>query len=122
MKPRLFVLLFIAALLLVLVTIAAACGDDDGDESDEDAIRNTIQETITACNAGDSERVNELETATSTASCPPDAPNDVEVLSVTADGDEATAEIILTDNEGEETELIVILRKEDGRWLVHQVN
>ncbi len=119
MKPRLFVLLFIAALLLVL---AAACGDDDGDESDEDAIRNTIQETITACNAGDSERVNELETATSTANCPRLAPNDVEVLSVTADGDEATAEIILTDNEGEETEFIVILRKEDGRWLVHQVN
>ena len=29
MKPRLFVLLFIAVLLLALGTIAAACGDDD---------------------------------------------------------------------------------------------
>ncbi len=118
MKPRLLVPLFIAALVLVLVTIAAACGDDNGGENDEDAIRNVNQEAITACNEGDSERYNELRTAAG-PSCPPRPPNDLEVLSVTVDGDEATAELILTDNEGEPNEYKVVLRKEDGRWLVH---
>ncbi len=33
MKPRLFVLLFIAALLLVLGTLAAACGDEEEEAS-----------------------------------------------------------------------------------------
>ncbi len=33
MKPRLFLFLFIAALLLVLGTLAAACGDDGDDEA-----------------------------------------------------------------------------------------
>ena len=41
MKP----LLFVAGLLLVLGALAAACGDD-GDESDEDAIRNAVQEVV----------------------------------------------------------------------------
>ncbi len=115
MKRRLFVLLFVAG-LLVLGILAIACGDDGG-ENDEDASRNTIQEAITACNAGDSERYNELRTAGG-PSCPPGAPNELEVLSVTVDGDEATAEIILTDNEGEPNEFTVVLRKEDGRWLL----
>ena len=120
MKPRLFILLFIAG-LLVLGILAIACGDDDGG-NDEDAIRDTIQEALTACNAGDSERFNELQTATGPG-CPttPD-PNEFEVLSVTVDGDEATVEGILTDNAGETYEDTVILRKEDGRWLVHRVN
>ncbi len=114
MKPRLFVFLFVAAVLVVLVTIAAACGDDD--ESDEDAIRDTIEEMFAACNEGDSERVAEV----ASLGCPPGAPNDQEVLSVTVDGDEATAEVILTDNDGDAFEFIVVLRKEDGRWLVHR--
>ncbi len=62
MKPRLFVLLFIAG-LLVLGILAIACGDDGGG-NDEDAIRKTIQEIVTACNAGDSQRYAELRTAT----------------------------------------------------------
>ncbi len=117
MKPRLFVLLFIAG-LLVLGILAIACGDDG---NDEDAIRNTIQESITACNEGDSERYNELRTATG-SNCPRGAPNTIEVLSVTVDGDEATAELIVTNNEGDTTEYTMTLRKEDGRWLVHLVN
>ena len=122
MKPRLFVLLFIAALLLVLVTIAAACGDDDGAENDEDAIRDTIQEALAACNAGDSERANELQTATGPG-CPttPD-PNAFEIVAVTVDGDVATVEGILTDNAGETYGATGTLRKEDGRWLVHRVD
>ena len=39
---------------------------------------------------------------------------------MTVDGDEATAELILTDSEGESTQYTVELRKEDGRWLVHR--
>ncbi len=118
MKPRPFVFLFVVALLLVLGAIAAACGDDDG--SDEDAITEVLEESITACNAGDSERYNELRTANG-PTCPSGAPNDQEVLSVTVDGDEATAEVILTGNEGELKEFTVVLRKEDGRWLLHLV-
>ncbi len=118
MKPRSFVLLFVGS-LLALGILAIACGDN-GDGSDEDAITEVLEESITACNAGDSERYNELTTA-SGPGCPPGAPNDQEVLSVTVDGDEATAEVILTDNEGEPNELIVVLRKEDGRWLVARV-
>ena len=66
-----------------------------------------------------SERYTELRTATGPG-CPPGAPNDLEILSVTVDGDDATAEIILTDSEGEPNEFAVVLRKEDGRWLVHR--
>ncbi len=115
MKPRLFVLLFVAG-LFVLGILAIACGDDG---NDEDAIRNTIQEAHTACNALDFERYRELITAGSPG-CPPGAPNEVESLSVTVDGDEATAELIVTNNEGEPTEYTMGLRKEDGRWLVHR--
>ncbi len=118
MKPRLFVLLFVAGLLAWGI-LAIACGDN-GDGSDEDAITEVLEESITACNAGDSERYNELITATG-PSCPSGAPNDLEVLSVTVDGDEATGELILTDNEGELTEFTVVLRKEDGRWQLHRV-
>ncbi len=117
MKPRLLVPLFIAALVLALGILAIACGDDG---NDEDAIRNTIQEAHTACNTGDFERYRELRTAGSPG-CPPGAPNEVEILSVTVDGDEATAELIVTNNEGETTEYTMVIRKEDGRWLVHRV-
>ncbi len=116
MKPRFFVLLFVAG-LLVLGILAIACGDDDGG-NDEEAVRNTIQEAHAACNEGDFERYRELRTAA--AGCPPGAPNEVEILSVTVDGDEATAELIVTNNEGEPTEYTMVLRKEDGRWLVHR--
>ncbi len=118
MKPRLSVLLFVAG-LLVLGILAVACGDDGG-ENDEDAIRNTIQESITACNEGDSERYDELITA-ARPGCPSGAPNTIEVLSVTVDGDEATAELIVTNKDGVLIEYTMTLRKEDGSWLVHRV-
>ncbi len=116
MKPRLCVLLFVDG-LLVLGILAIACGDDGGG-NDEDAIRETLHTVIDACNAEESERVAELETS-ARPGCPPGAPNDVEVLSVTIDGDEATAVTIRTDNEGETHEEAVVLRKEDGSWLFH---
>ncbi len=118
MKPRLFVLLFVAG-LLVLGILAIACGDN-GDGSDEDAITEVLEESITACNAGEFQRVARELTTASGPGCPPGAPNDQEVLSVTVDGDEATAELILTDNEGELNVFTVDLRKEDGRWLLHR--
>ncbi len=132
MKRRLFLFLFIAALLLVLGAIATACGDDDGGENDEgiasrsylklaeDSIRNTIQEANRACNEGEFARQAEF-VAAGGPGCPAGAPNDVEVLSVTIDGDEATAETIRTDNEGETHEETVVFRK-DGRWLIQSVS
>lgn len=42
MKPRLFLFLFIAALLLVLGTLAAACGDDGDDGDDEDGFVSVV--------------------------------------------------------------------------------
>lgn len=111
-----FVPLF-AAGLLALGILAIACGDNGGG-NDDPAIRDVLQESVTACNEGDSVRMNELTTASGLA-CPPDPPNDLEIVSVTIEGDEATAEIILTDNEGAPNEYTMELRKEDGRWLVH---
>lgn len=119
MKRRPLASVFIPGLLLVLGVLAIACGDDDGG-ADEDAIRDTIQEVIAACNEGDSARVGELETI-NRPGCPPNAPNDVEVLSVTVDGDEATVETIRSDIYGDRFEEPVVLRKERGRWLVHRM-
>ncbi len=82
MTPRLFVLLFVAG-LLVLGILAIACGDDGGG-NDEDAIRDTFQAVTDACNAGDSERVAELETSAGPG-CLPHGLH--EFLSVRVEGD-----------------------------------
>ncbi len=119
MKRRLFLFLFIASPLLVLVTIAAACGDDDGDESDEDAIRDTVQMTATACNEGDSEKLAELSTL-SISDCPSGGIQDLEILSVTVDGDRA--KVVTTRAAGDRTtrESLTIV-KIDDRWLLSDV-
>ncbi len=122
MKPRLFVFLFVAAVLVVLVTIAAACGDDD--ESDEDAIRNVVQEQAAAINDRDFDRLAETHTANfeTTASYRLifDNPNfrldNLEILSVTVAGDEGT--VMITSDEGSAT---VLLKREDGRWLIDNI-
>ena len=128
MKRRLFLFLFIAALLLVLGALAAACGDgdDDGDGSDEDAIRNVIQELVATINDRDSEgkvdlvRLAETHTAnfaTTSSFRDIDDPNfkleNLEILSVTIAGDEATASITVLPGPA-----TVLLQKEDGRWLI----
>ena len=119
MKPRLFVLLFIAALLLVLVTIAAACGDD-GDESDEDAIRNVVQEQTAAVNDRDFDRLAELTTANYDLQFIIDNPGFryeiLEILSVMVAGDEAT--VMLTHGGTNQGTDAWFLKREDGRWLV----
>ncbi len=121
MKRRLFLFLFIASLLLVLGTIAAACNDDGDDESDEDAIRNVLQEHVAAVNDRDFDRVGETITANFEAGSRYRAfeanPNfrlgDLEILSVTVAGDEATA--MITHDLGSDTLLLI---REDGRWLI----
>ena len=125
MKPRLFVPLFALAMLLTLGTLAAACGDD-GDESDEDAIRNVVQEQTAAINDRDFDRLAELTTAnweTSDLQFIIDNPDFryeiLEILSVMVAGDEAT--VMLTHggtNQGTDT---FLLKREDGRWLVDRV-
>ena len=130
MRPRLFVLLFVAG-LLVLGILAIACGDD-GDENDEDAIRDTLQLVTDACNAGDSERVQELETS-ALPGCPDGGTEDFEVLSVTVEGvrfasgrctAKCQGQVDVTrtraDN-GETEETTLIFRKEGGSWLLHGV-
>ncbi len=126
MKPRLSVLLFIASLLLVLGTIAAACGDDDGDESDEDAIRNVVQEQTAALNDRDFDRLAELTTVNwETLELQflidnPDFRYEIlEILSVMVAGDKAT--VMITHGgtfPGMDT---LFLNREDGRWLVDRV-
>ncbi len=119
MKPRLFVLLFVAG-LLVLGILAIACGDD-GDGDDEDAIRDTLQMVTEACNAEDSERVAELETS-ARPGCPPGGTEDYEVLSVRVEGDQAQVDTTRTRADHGETEKdSLIFRKEDGSWLFHGV-
>ena len=114
MKPRLFLFLFVASLLLVLGTIAAVCGDND-----EDAIGDTLQLVTDACNAGDFERVQELETS-ALPDCPSGGTEDFEVLSVTVEGDQAQVDITRTRADNGETEVrTLIFRKEDGSWLFH---
>ncbi len=127
MKPRLFVLLFIAGLILVLGIIAAACGDeDDGGESDEDAIRNVVQEVAAAVNDRDFDRLAESITAnfnTTTAfqiimDDPDFRLENFEILSVTVAGDEATV-LTTTTEDGQTDQDTVLLKREDGyRWLV----
>ena len=131
MTPRLFVLLFVAG-LLVLGILAIACGDDGG-ENDEDAIRDTLQAVTDACNAGDSVRVQELETSalpgcSSVGTEEPGGshrPDEVEILSVTIEGDQAQVDTIHFHNgepENGEPEIeYLIFRKEDGSWLFHGV-
>ncbi len=123
MELRLRLLLLTGVLLLVLGTIAAACGDDDGDESDEDAVRNVVQEQTAAVNDRDFDRLAELTTAnweTLDLQFIIDNPGFryeiLEILSVMVAGDEAT--VMLTHggtNQGTDT---FLLKKEDGRWLV----
>ena len=125
MELRLRLLLPTGVLLLVLGTIAAACGDD-GDESDEDAIRNVVQEQTAAVNDRDFDRLAELTTAnweTGNLQFIIDNPDFryeiLEILSAMVAGDEAT--VMLTHggtNQGTDT---FLLKKEDGRWLVDRV-
>ncbi len=121
MKPRLFVFLFVVALLLVLGAIAAACGDN-GDESDEDAIRDTLQMFATACNERDSDRHTELSTANFVANfgCPSGGFQDLEILSVTVDGDQASAVTTRTIGDSTSRETLGLV-KEDDRWLLNDV-
>ncbi len=124
MKPRLFVPLFALAMLLTLGTLAAACGDD-GDESDEDAIRNVVQEVAAVVNDRDFDRLAELSTAnfeTTTAfQAIMDDPDfkleNLEILSVTITGDGATV-LTTTTEDGQTDQETVLLKREDGRWLV----
>jgi len=126
MKPRLFVMLFVAG-LLVLGTLAAACGDDgdNGDGSDEDAIRNVVQEVAAVVNDRDFDRLAELSTAnfeTTTAfQAIMDDPDfkleNLEILSVTIAGDGATV-LTTTTEDGQTDQETVLLKREDGRWLV----
>ncbi len=118
MKQRLFVFLFVAAVLVVLVAIAAACGDN-GDGNDEDAIRDTVRMTATACNEGDSEKLAELSTL-SISDCPSGGIQDLEILSVTVDGDRA--KVVTTRAAGDRTtrESLTIV-KIDDRWLLSDV-
>ncbi len=129
MKRRLFLFLFIASLLLVLGAIAAACGDDDdGDESDEDAIRNVVQEHVVAANDRDFDWFAENSTAnletTSAFRTFMNDPNfrleNLEITSVMVAGDEAT----VTVNHGgshQSTGDTMILKREDGRWLIDNI-
>ena len=127
MKLRLRFLLPIGVLLLVLGTVAAACGDDDGDESDEDAIRNVVQEINAATNDRDFDRIAELSTAdfetTSAFRAIEGDPDfrieDVAILSVMVADDEAT--VVLThggSHQSPDTGDTIFLRREDGRWLI----
>ena len=128
MKPRLFVLLFIAALLLVLGTIAAACGDDDDGGSDEDAIRTAFQDFVEAQNnfADDPDRMAEIATESFLAGCcdPEFIVEDPQILSVSVRevGDQkiATVEGTRTEN-GETIESTITFVKEDDRWLINNV-
>ena len=121
MKPRLFVLLSLWA-LLALAFLAIACGDNgNGGGSDEDAIRDAVQEVAAAVNDRDFDRLAELSTAnfetTTNFRIIMDDPDfrleNLEILSVTVAGDEAT--VLTTDTAGQQT---VLLKREDGRWLV----
>ena len=129
MKPRLFVLLFIAGLLVVIGTLAAACGDGDGGdggESNEDAIRDVVQELAAAVNDRDFDRLAELSTdffeTTEVFQIIMDDPDfrleNLEIISVTVTGDEATV-LTTTSEDGQTDQDTVLLKREDGyRWLV----
>ncbi len=124
MKRRLFLFLFIASLLLVLGTIAAACGDDD--ESDEDAIRNVIQELTAASNDRDFDTLAELSTDNfgtafrTTIMVEPDfRVENLEFLSVMVAGDEAT--VVITHGGSHQGTDTALLKREDGRWLVDSI-
>ncbi len=148
MKPRRFVLLFVAGLLLVLGTIAAACGDDDGDESDEDAITEVLEEMVTALNDRDFEALAPLITANALLNTEPtpealqEAFENAEttrgpypqiegfkIISVTVAGDEAIANVSRVGffhqeeaaSASETNEEIIILVKRDGRWLIDRI-
>ena len=126
MELRLRLLLPIGVLLLVLGTIAAACGDD-GDESDEDAIRNVVQEQAAAINDRDFDRLAELTTANwETLDLQfiidnPDFRYEIlEILSVMVAGDKAT--VMITHGGTFSGSMDTwFLEREDGRWLVDRV-
>ncbi len=127
MKPRLSVLLFVAG-LLVLGILAIACGDDDdGDESDEDAIRNVFQEHVAATNDRDFDRLAETYTATFDEredfqflmDNPDFRVENVEILSVMVAGDEAR--VMFTHGASNQRTDTMVLKREDGRWLVDNI-
>ena len=132
MKPRLFVLLFIAGLLVVIGTLAAACGDGDGGdggESNEDAIRDVVQELAAAVNDRDFDRLAELSTdffeTTEVFQIIMDDPDfrleNFEIVSVTVTGDMATV-LTTTTEDGQTDQDTVLLVREDGRWLVNVIS
>lgn len=125
MKQRLFVPLFAVAMLLTFGPLAAACGDD-GDDSDEDAVRIAVHEVAAAVNDRDFDRLAELSTAnfetTTNFRLIMDDPDfrleNLEILSVTVTGDEATV-LTTTSEDGQTDQGTVLLKREDGyRWLV----
>ena len=127
MKPRLFVLLLIAALLLVLGTIATACGDDNGGGSDEDAVRDAFEVFTEAQNnfAEGPDRMAEIATGRFLAVwCSEFMVEDPQIssVSVTEVGDQkiATVESSRTEN-GETIEATLTFVKEDDRWLIDNV-
>ena len=132
MKPRLFVLLFIAGLLVVIGTLAAACGDGDGGdggESNEAAIRDVVQELAAAVNDRDFDRLAELSTdffeTTEVFQIIMDDPDfrleNFEIVSVTVTGDMATV-LTTTTEDGQTDQDTVLLVREDGRWLVNVIS
>ena len=100
--------------LIAVLALAVACGDDGG-ENDEDAIRDTFQAVTDACNAGDSERVAELETS-ARPGCLPHGLH--EFQSVRVEGGQAQVDTIHF-HDGEPEVEYLIFRKEDGSWLFH---
>ena len=127
MKPRLFVLLFIASLLLVLGALAAACGDGDDGENDEDAIRDAFEVFAEAQNnfAEGPDRIAEIATERFLADWDPTLiVEDPQILSVsvTEVGGQKIATVKGTRTEnGETIEATLTFVKEDGRWLIDNV-
>ena len=127
MKRRLFVLLFIAALLLVLGTIAAGCGDDDGGGSDEDAVRDAFEVFAETQNniAEGPDRMAEIATESFLAGWDPTLiVEDPQILSVsvTEVGGLKIATVKGTRTQkGETIEATLTFVMEDDRWLIDNV-
>lgn len=126
---------YIAALVgmaALFLAAAAACG---GDGNDEDAVRDTIREFAAAYNDRDFDRLAQLGTVNFFGFEPtaeavqerfevetasgfiPEKLENLEIVSVTVDGDKATATVTRTEN-GQTKRLIWSLVKVDDRWLV----
>ncbi len=128
MKYPLLAPLFLGVLMLALSAIVN-CG---GGGNDEDEVRDTIREVVTAINDQDAEKLSQLVTANLFGVEPtPEALEDLlgaffkienlEIVSVTADGDRATAEITRTED-GATVREIMSLVKVDGRWRLDNVD